>query len=118
MPTINAFPFEVIIYAPRFLLYRIFAYDPHLRYVCGFEPFGTAPSKSCFNRFYSKLAQSSCLETLFTSLVKQAEEMDLLDSSSVAIDATKVDAYEKSVPRKNINQDGNAADWGIKSKQV
>ena len=93
-------------------------YDPHLRYVCGFEPFGTAPSKSCFSRFYSKLAQSGCLETLFTSLVKQAEEMGLLDLSSVAIDATKVEAYEKSVPRKNIIQDGNAADWGIKSKQV
>ena len=67
-------------------------------YVCGFEPFGTAPSKSCFSRFYSKLAQSGCLETLFTSLVKQAEEMGLLDLSSVAIDATKVEAYEKSIP--------------------
>ena len=44
--------------------------------------------------------------------------MGLLDLSSVAIDATKVEAYEKSVPRKNIIQDGNAADWGIKSKQV
>lgn len=41
--------------------------------------------------------------------------MDLLDLSSVAIDATKVEAYEKSVPRKNIIQDGKAADWGIKS---
>ncbi len=44
--------------------------------------------------------------------------MGLLDSSSLAIDATQVEAYEKSVPRKNIIQDGNAADWGIKSKQV
>jgi len=118
MPNINAFPFEVIIYAPRFLLYRIFLMILIYGYVCGFEPFGTAPSKSCFSRFYSKLAQSGCLETLFTSLVKQAEEMGLLDSSSLAIDATQVEAYEKSVPRKNIIQDGNAADWGIKSKQV
>lgn len=90
-------------------------YDPHLRYVCGFEPFGPSPSKSCFSRFYAKLAESGCLETLFSSLVKQAEKMALLDLTAVAIDATKVDAYEKSVPRKNINQDGNAADWGIKS---
>jgi IS5 family transposase len=91
------------------------SYDPYLRYVCGFEPFGTAPSNSCFSRFYAKLAKSGCLQTLFSALVKQAEEMDLLDLSSVAIDATKVEAYEKSVPRKNIIQDGNAADWGIKS---
>ena len=90
-------------------------YDPHLRYICGFEPFGTAPSKSCFSRFYAKLAKSDCLEILFSSLVKQAEGMGLLDLNSVAIDASKVEAYEKSVPRKNIIQDGNAADWGIKS---
>ena len=60
-------------------------YDPHLRYICGFEPFGTAPSKSCFSRFYAKLAKSDCLEILFSSLVKQAEEKALLDLSSVAI---------------------------------
>lgn len=90
-------------------------YDPHLRYICGFEPFGTAPSKSCFSRFYAKLTKSDCLETLFASLVKQTEEMGLLDLSSVAIDASKVEAYEKSVPRKNIDQNGNSADWGIKS---
>ncbi|MDD2497114.1 MAG: transposase [Desulfitobacteriaceae bacterium] len=89
-------------------------HDPQLRYICGFEPFGTAPSKSYFSRFYAKLAKNGCSETLFSSLVKQAEGMDLLDLTSVAIDATKVDAYEKSVPRKNIIQDGNAADWGIK----
>ena len=90
-------------------------YDPQLRYICGFEPFGNAPSKSCFSRFYAKLAETSCLETLFSALVKQAEGMDLLNLTAVAIDATKVEAYEKSVPRKNISQDGNAADWGIKS---
>ena len=90
-------------------------YDPYLRYVCGFEPFGTAPSISCFSRFYAKLAESGCLETLFSLLVKQAEGMGLLDLTAVAIDATKVEAYEKSVPRKNISQDGNAADCGIKS---
>jgi len=90
-------------------------YDPHLRYICGFEPFGTAPSKSCFSRFYAKLAKSDCLEILFSSLVKQAEEKALLDLSSVAIDASKVEAYEKSVPRKNVVRDGISADWGIKS---
>jgi len=96
-------------------LFERLTHDPHLRYVCGFEPFGTAPSKSCFSRFYAKLTESGGLEELFSSLVKQAEEMGLLDLTAVAIDATKVDAYEKSVPRKNIVQDGKSADWGIKS---
>ncbi len=90
------------------------SYDPRLRYVCGFEPFGTAPSISSFSRFYSKLTESGCLETLFHSLVKQADEMMLLDLTAVAIDSSKMEAYEKSVPRKKVVQDGNSADWGIK----
>lgn len=89
-------------------------HDPYLRYVCGFEPFGSAPSISCFSRFYARLAKSGCLESLFVSLVKQAENMGLLDLSTVAIDATKVDAYEKSIRRKKVVQDGKSADWGIK----
>jgi len=90
-------------------------YDPYLRYICGFNVFGTTPSIACFSRFYAKLTNSDCLKELFSSLVKQAEEMGLLDLTSVAIDATKVEAYEKSIPRKDIIQDGNAADWGIKN---
>jgi len=38
-------------------------HDPYLRYVCGFEPFGSAPSISCFSRFYARLAKSGCLES-------------------------------------------------------
>jgi transposase len=38
------------------------SHDPQLRYICSFEPFGTAPSKSCFSRFYAKLTKSGCLE--------------------------------------------------------
>ena len=90
------------------------SYDPHLRYVCGFEPFGNAPSISSFSCFYSKLAASDCLESLFNSLVKQADEKMLLDLSAVAIDSSKVEAYEKSVPRKHVVQDGQSADWGVK----
>ncbi|MDD2586304.1 MAG: transposase [Syntrophomonadaceae bacterium] len=30
-------------------------HDPQLMYVCGFEPFGTAPSISCFSRFKENL---------------------------------------------------------------
>jgi len=89
-------------------------YDPHLRYICGFEPFGNAPSISSFSRFYARLTESDGLETLFNLLVKKADEMMLLDFSAVAIDSSKVEAYEKSVPRKHVVQDGQSADWGIK----
>jgi len=90
-------------------------YDPYLRYVCGFEPFGNVPSVSTFSRFYARLARTGVLELLFNSLVEKAEKMGLIDTSTVAIDSTKLEAYEKSVPKKDINQNGRSADWGIKS---
>lgn len=95
------------------LVYRL-TYDPYLRYICGFDPFGKVPSISTFSRFYAVIAEFNFLEELFNSLVKKADQMGLLDTSSVAIDSTKVDAYEKAVPKKHINQDGSRPDWGIK----
>lgn len=90
-------------------------YDAYLRYVCGFEVFGITPSITTFSRFYSRLIEEDCLSVLFSSLVNQAEEMGLLDLTAVAIDSTKVDAYEKAVPNKKIIQNGKSANWGIKS---
>lgn len=90
-------------------------YDAYLRYVCGFEVLGTTPSIATFSRFYSRLTETDCLSDLFSSLVKQAEKIGLLDLNAVAIDSTKVTAYEKAVPSKKIVKDGNSADWGIKS---
>ncbi len=90
-------------------------FDAYLRYVCGFDIFGITPSVATFSRFYARLVEEDCLEILFSSLVNQAEEMGLLDLTAVAIDSTKVDAYEKAVPNKKIVQDGKSANWGIKS---
>ncbi len=90
-------------------------YDPYLRYICGFEPFGEVPSVSTFSRFYAQLARTNALEALFKAMVKTAEEMDIIDTSTLAIDSSKLDAYEKAVPKKHIHQDGTKADWGAKS---
>ena len=90
-------------------------FDAYLRYVCGFEIFGITPSVATFSRFYARLVEEDCLELIFSSLVNQAEEMGLLDLTAVAIDSTKVEAYEKAVPNKKIIQDGKSANWGIKS---
>jgi IS5 family transposase len=90
-------------------------FDAYLRYICGFEIFGVTPSIATFSRFYARLVEEDCLEIIFSSLVKQAEEMGLLDLTAVAIDSTKVDAYEKAVPNKKIIKDGKSANWGIKS---
>jgi transposase len=89
-------------------------HDPVFRYDCGFEAFGKVPSIATFSRFYDQLANSEALHELFKQQVKEAETMGLLDTSSIAIDASKVDANEKSVPRKDIKDDGQSANWGSK----
>lgn len=58
-----------------------------------------------------QLTQSEALHELFREQVKQAESMGLLDTSSITIDASKVDANEKSVPPKDIKDDGQSANW-------
>ncbi len=67
--------------------------DPVLRYQCGFEVFGKVPSIATFSRFYCRLTESGALHELFKQQVQQAESMGLLDTSSTAIDATKMDAH-------------------------
>lgn len=89
-------------------------HDPVLRYNCGFDVFGRVPSIATFSRFYEQLAESEVLGELFKKQVATAESMGLLDTSSIAIDASKVNANEKSVPRKNIKDDGQSANWGSK----
>jgi len=89
-------------------------HDPVLRYDCGFDVFGKVPSISTFSRIYSQLTDSEALHELFKQQVKQAESMGLLDTSSIALDSSKVTAAEKSIPRKDIKDDGQSANWGSK----
>lgn len=89
-------------------------HDPVLRYDCGFDVFGRVPSIATFSRFYGQLTQSGILEILFKKQVETAEVMGLLDTSSIAIDASKIDANEKAIPRKNIKDDGQSDNWGSK----
>ena len=51
---------------------------------------------------------------MFNSLVNKAETMNLIDSSIVAIDSSKLKAYEKSKPKKYMSLDGKSVDWGAK----
>jgi IS5 family transposase len=48
------------------------------------------------------------------TLIRKAEELGIIDTSSVAIDSSKVEAYEKSKPRKYLSLDGTSADWRVK----
>ena len=88
--------------------------DPVFRYNCGFEVFGNVPSEATLSRFLKVLAETDILKDLHRALVSKAEEMGIIDTISVAIDSSKVEAYEKSRPKKYLSQDGSSADWGVK----
>lgn len=89
--------------------------NPILRYCCGFELFGKTPSPATLSRFLTKLSMAISLENEFHNIVKKAISNGLIDDSEVAIDSTKIDAYEKSKPNKHLNNDGKSADWSYKN---
>lgn len=89
--------------------------NPILRYCCGFELLGKTPSPATLSRFLTKLSMTTALENEFYNVVKKAISSGFIDGSEVSIDSTKIDAYEKSKPKKHLNNDGKSADWGCKN---
>lgn len=89
-------------------------HDPHFKYLVGFDIFDRVPSISTFSRFFSKITEAGILGKLFNDLVITADEMGIIDTSTISIDATKLEAYEKSIPQKRIPKDGVSANWGKK----
>ena len=88
--------------------------DIRLRYDCGFPLYEGIPSTATFCRFIKKLSNTSSLQKLFDNLVQKAFAFGVMDGTHVAIDASKIDAYEKTKPRKQVVKDGEHADWGSK----
>ena len=88
--------------------------DIILRYDCGFTLCEGIPSTATFSRFIQMIAEDSSLQDIFDELVQRAITAGIIDGTHVAIDASKIDAYEKTLPRKQIICDGKHADWGSK----
>lgn len=88
--------------------------DPIFRYNCGFDVLKPAPSESTFSRFLDKLSSSAELEEEFKILVLKAKSLGIIDGTEVAIDSTKLNAFEKPKPKSKINNDGVSPNWGKK----
>jgi len=118
-------------YAPELFLYALIAMqveqiktiaglvkrlstDFSFKYACGFGLVDSVPSESAFSRFLSKLSDESSLEELFHSLVLSAKKAGIIEGSIIAIDSTKLSAYEASKPKKEIIDDGKHPNWGMK----
>ncbi len=99
----------------RAVLVRRLKSDPVFRYCCGFHAVGSVPSEATFSRYYSRLAEGHSLKNLFYQLVNQAIEMELIDTETLAIDATKLESYERAKSKKKVDKENpNTPDWGFK----
>lgn len=47
-------------------------------------------------------------------MVKRVKPIGIIDGTKVAIDSTKIDAYEKSKPKSKLKDGGKSANWGAK----
>ena len=48
-------------------------------------------------------------------LVKKAVSLGIIDGTDVAVDATKIDAYEKPKQKSRLKNDVKSANWGAKN---
>jgi len=89
--------------------------SPYLRYVCGFSITGRVPSEATLSRYYQKLSETEELESLMNNLLDQSMNLELLNFETMAIDASKLESYERAKPRSKIDKKNDfTPDWGTK----
>lgn len=89
--------------------------DPIFKRSLGFDYFDKTPSEATFNRFINLLAGTDILEKTFRRMIRSARKLGLIDAFNVAIDASKLTAYEHSVPKSRIPENNPTfPNWGGK----
>ncbi|WP_198142284.1 transposase [Syntrophaceticus schinkii] len=58
--------------------------DPVFRYICGFGVIASVPSEATMSRFLRELTETGILKELFNSLVNKAEQMGIIDCTSIS----------------------------------
>lgn len=99
----------------RAALVRRLKTDPVFRYCCGFSVAGSVLSEATFSRYYSRLAASKSLKEYYYQEVNKAIELGIIDTKILAIDSTKLEAYERPIAKKKVDKNNiNTPDWGSK----
>lgn len=89
--------------------------DPILRRSLGYDYIENTPSEATLNRFITLLSGTDILERTFRKMVCKARKLGLIDGTNVAIDASKLTAYEHAVPKSKIPEaDPSFPNWGGK----
>ena len=81
--------------------------DPVFRYTCGFPVVSRIPSEATFSRFTKILSDKlGSLEAIFRGTGNQGKELGIIDGEHIAIDTSKLDSYDASVPKSRVIHDG------------
>ena len=89
--------------------------DPVMRRSLDYDYVGSTPSEATLNRFIKTLADSDILERTIRRMVCRARKLGLIDGTNVAIDASKLTAYEHAVSKSKIpTDDPSFPNWGGK----
>lgn len=89
--------------------------DPIFKRSLGFHYLDPTPSEATLNRFITLLAGTDLLEKTFHRMLRHARKLGLIDGTTVAIDASKLTAYEHAVPKSRIPEnDPRLPNWGGK----
>ncbi len=89
--------------------------EPMFKRNCGFDYLDNTPSEATLNRFITQLSSSDILERTYRRMIHKAKNLGLIDGENVAIDASKITAYEHAVRKKNIPEnDPEFPNWGGK----
>ncbi len=81
-------------------LVRRLRYDIMFRLECGFTLSDAIPSEASYSRMIAKIQESTILERLHESIIVQAIEEGFITDNTVAIDATHIEARDKSIASK------------------
>jgi len=89
--------------------------EPMFKRSCGFDYLDNTPSEATLNRFITRLSDTDILERTYRRMIHKARTLGLIDGKNVAIDASKITAYEHAVPKKCIPENDKAfPNWGGK----
>ena len=89
--------------------------DPIFKRSLGFDYLERTPSESTLNRFINLLSGTDILERTFRRMLMRARKLGLIDGVNVAIDSSKLTAYEHSVPKSRIPENNpEFPNWGGK----
>lgn len=76
--------------------------DPIFKRSLGFEYISKTPSAATFTRFINKLSETDILERTYRRMIYKAHSLGLIDATNVAIDASKINAFEHAIPLKKF----------------